>query len=406
MFTEKQLENYASIMVNYAVGNSKGIQAGETVLVIGNETSKSLYLKILQKIWEAGGNVIQQYYPTEAPRGNKSTTFFESIASEKQLDFAPKNMQTGLVKDVDHLLLIIANDNPTELKDIKAELIKRLSNSGDHFMKERRDAEMAGELTWTLCLYPTQAYADEAEMSLQEYFDEVANACYLNDDNPVNAWKLFKEENSSVKNYLDQLDIDKLHIQGEDADLWITVGENRKWLGASGRNIPSFEVFVSPDWRGTEGWINFNQPLYYGGKKISGIELAFEKGKVVSIKAKENEDTLRQMIEGNENADQVGEFSLTDSRHSKITKFMANTLFDENAGGKYGNTHIAVGASYRDAYSGDPSKMTEKDWENLGFNKCASVHTDIVSTSNRKVTAFLKNGKQEVIYKDGKFTFI
>ena len=406
MFTEKQLENYASIMVNYAVGNSKGIQPGETVLVIGNETSKPLYLKILQKIWEAGGNVIQEYYPTEAPRGNKSVSFFDSISSENQLDFAPKNMQSGLVKDVDHLLLIIANDDPTQLKDIEAGLVKRLSNSGDYFMKQRRDAEMAGELTWTLCLYPTQAYADEAGMSLQDYFDEVANACYLNDADPVNSWIAFKEENSAVKDYLDKLAIDKLHIEGEDADLWIKIGEHRKWLGASGRNIPSFEVFVSPDWRGTEGWIKFNQPLYYGGKKISGIELAFEKGKVITISAKENEDTLVQMIRGNENADQVGEFSLTDSRHSKIGKFMANTLFDENAGGRFGNTHVAVGASYRDSYSGDASKMTEADWENLGFNKCASVHTDIVSTADRKVTAYLKNGSDEVIYKDGKFTFI
>jgi len=146
--------------------------------------------------------------------------------------------------------------------------------------------------------------------------------------------------------------------------------------------------------------------LYYGGKKITGISLAFEKGKVTKIAAQENEDTLVQMIKENENADQVGEFSLTDSRHSKITKFMANTLFDENAGGAFGNMHIAVGASYRDAYAGDASKMTEDDWENLGFNKCAAVHTDIVSTTNRKVTAYLKNGKEEVIYKDGKFAFI
>lgn len=406
MFTDKQLKNYASVMVNYAVGNSKGVQAGETVLVIGNETSKPLYLEILKQIWAAGANVIQQYYPTEAPRGNKSKLFFDNITTDSQLDFAAKAMQSGIVKDVDHLLLIIANDNPTELKDVDAALIKRLNNSGTHFMKERRDAEMAGELTWTLCLYPTQAYADEAEMSLSAYFNEVANACYLNDEDPVTSWKNFKTANSNVKDYLDKLDIDKLHIQGEDADLWIQVGAHRKWLGASGRNIPSFEVFVSPDWRGTEGWVNFNQPLYYGGKKITGISLAFEKGKVTKIAAQENEDTLVQMIKENENADQVGEFSLTDSRHSKITKFMANTLFDENAGGAFGNMHIAVGASYRDAYAGDASKMTEDDWENLGFNKCAAVHTDIVSTTNRKVTAYLKNGKEEVIYQDGKFTFI
>lgn len=406
MFTDKQLSNYARAMVHYAVGNSKGVQPGETVLVIANETSKKLYLKVLEELWKAGANVIKEYHCTEAPRYNKSVTFFESIVNDEQLDFTPKNMQAGLMKDIDHLLFIIADDDPMALRNIDSSLVKRLTNTGDHFMELRREAEMRGEFTWTLCLYPTQVYAKEAGMTLQEYFDEVAKACYLNHDDPIASWRSFKQENTVVKNYLDALDIDKLHIKGKDVDLWISLGEKRKWLGASGRNIPSFEVFVSPDWRGTEGWIRFNQPLYYAGKKISGIELSFIRGKVASFSAKENEDALFQMITKNKNADKVGEFSLTDRRHSEIIKFMANTLFDENVGGKYGNTHIALGASYRDSYVGRMVDLKESEWLDLGFNKCKSVHTDMVSTTNRAVTAYSKNGKKEVIYKDGQFTFI
>jgi aminopeptidase len=98
----------------------------------------------------------------------------------------------------------------------------------------------------------------------------------------------------------------------------------------------------------------------------------------------------------------IGEFSLTDVRFSRIDKFMAETLFDENFGGKFGNTHIAVGNAYRDAFPGDPSKVSKEQWKEMGYNESV-VHTDIVSTENRTVTATFEDGTRKVIYKDGKF---
>src|SRR6185436_5737846 len=102
------------------------------------------------------------------------------------------------------------------------------------------------------------------------------------------------------------------------------------------------------------------------------------------------------------NADKIGEYSLTDGRHSRITKFMAETLFDENMGGKFGNTHLALGMSYRDTCVGNIAKMTEDEFKDLGFND-SSVHTDIISTTRRTVTAHLKDGSEKIIYKDGRF---
>jgi aminopeptidase len=103
-----------------------------------------------------------------------------------------------------------------------------------------------------------------------------------------------------------------------------------------------------------------------------------------------------------ENADKVGEFSLTDRRFSRITKFMAETLYDENVGGPFGNTHIALGKSYHDCYAGDPGGVAAAEWERLGFNE-SSVHTDIVSTTDRTVTATLRDGTEQVIYTGGEF---
>ena len=82
---------------------------------------------------------------------------------------------------------------------------------------------------------------------------------------------------------------------------------------------------------------------------------------------------------------------------------MATTLFDENVGGEFGNTHIALGNAYKDAFPGDISKVSDEEWSEMGYNSCPKVHTDIVSTTNRTVTAILGDNSERVIYKDGQF---
>ncbi|KKR86341.1 MAG: Thermophilic metalloprotease (M29) superfamily, partial [Candidatus Curtissbacteria bacterium GW2011_GWA1_41_11] len=200
---------------------------------------------------------------------------------------------------------------------------------------------------------------------------------------------------------LNGLTIESLHIEAEKTDLTIGIGKGRKWMGGTGRNIPSFEVFISPDWRKTHGKISFNEPLYMYGNLIKDVTLEFDHGRVVAASAKRGEKVLLEMLKV-ENADKIGEFSLTDKRLSRITKFMGETLFDENVGGKWGNTHLALGSVYKDSYPGDPSQVTEAGWKELGYNESV-IHTDIVATTHRTVTALLDSGKKHVIYKDGSF---
>jgi aminopeptidase len=130
--------------------------------------------------------------------------------------------------------------------------------------------------------------------------------------------------------------------------------------------------------------------------------LEFKKWVITKYSAKKNEKVLKGII-SIPNANKLGEFSLTDSRFSHITKFMWETLYDENVGGKYGNTHVAVGGAFNDALKWNIKNMKPKDFEKLWFNQSAE-HVDIVSTENRTVTAILKDGTKKVIYKDGKFT--
>jgi aminopeptidase len=243
--------------------------------------------------------------------------------------------------------------------------------------------------------------AAEAQLPIEQYWDQIIAACYLDEPDPPARWREVDAQISEQCRFLNGLEIDRLHVEGDDADLWLTLGERRKWIGGGGRNIPSFEVFTTPDWRGTEGRIRFSEPLYIYGSLIKGVELEFRDGRVSSARADESQPLLEQMI-STDGADRVGEFSLTDAQLSRITHFMANTLFDENAGGPYGNTHLAVGLGLRFCYDGDVASVSEEEWERLGFNK-SSVHTDIVSTTDRTVTAVMRDGSERVIYAGGQF---
>lgn len=390
------LEKYAHVLVRCALGGGKGIQPGEVVLLQVPECAKPMLLALQHAVLEAGGHYVTHYLPDGTERG-----FFER-ATDAQLTFFPEKLLQGRIDQIDHSVFIIAEHDKTELEGIPPARIMARSRAFKPYMEWRDAKEQQGRFTWTLALYGTESSAREAGLSLEAYWDEIIRACYLDLPDPVAKWRDSLAEVGRVKDALNALAIERVHVEAEGVDLWIGLGKERRWMGGSGRNIPSFEVFISPDWRATEGTIAFDQPLYRYGSLIEGIRLRFEKGEVVEAHATKGEEVLKAMLASDAGAKRVGEFSLTDVRLSRITRFMAETLFDENFGGEYGNTHIALGKAYTDSYPGDATSLTKEQWAEKGYNDSA-VHTDIVSTKNRTVTAFLGDGTTLVLYAQGRF---
>jgi aminopeptidase len=394
------LERYASVLVGFALGGGRGIRPGDVVRVVAAESAKPLYAELTKAVWRAGGHVIGAYQPDDDSQINISRDFFE-LASDAQLDHFNDRYIRGLVDQMDHQVSVLADSDPHALDSVDPARIMRNGVSMRPLLDWRGEKENAGRFTWTLGLYGTPAMAAEAGISLEEYWEQIIHACFLDAEDPIARWREVGEQVADSRRRLDALEIERLHVEGEDVDLRVGLGEQRKWLGGRGRNIPSFEIFTSPDWRGTEGWIYCNQPLYRYGNLVKGIRLKFADGRVVEASAEQNEPVLLEMI-ATEGADRLGEFSLTDRRLSRITRFMAHTLYDENVGGPFGNTHVALGRSYQDAFAGDPSDVPAERWAELGFND-STVHTDIVSTTDRVVTATLRGGRERVIYRDGEF---
>ena len=122
-------------------------------------------------------------------------------------------------------------------------------------------------------------------MTLRQYTDQIIKGCYLDKDDPVSEWADIHKNVIDIKKWLNSLKVKSFHIASENIDLTITPGERRKWAGVSGHNIPSFEVFLSPDWRGTEGTYFANLPSFRSGNYVEGVRITFAKGDAVKIEA-------------------------------------------------------------------------------------------------------------------------
>ena len=276
------LERYARVLVRFALGGGKGIKKGDTVYLCGSEATKPLFIAVRNAVLEAGGHVLLNYTPDGDDRYNFSADFFKR-AKDHQLDFFPDKFFRGLVDQIDHVLFILGDNNPHALSGIEPKKIMRRGVAMKQYLDWRREKEHQGKLSWSIALYGTPAMAKEAGMSIKTYWEQIIHACFLTEEDPIATWRKVYKEIDTYRNKLTRLSpgIEKLHVTGPDADLWITLGKNRKWLSGGGCNIPSFEIFTSPDWRGTNGWIKFNQPLYRYGTLVKGISLTFKDGKVV-----------------------------------------------------------------------------------------------------------------------------
>ena len=398
MLTAKQLDRYADILI-WGLRTSRATTLKRNdIFLIRFDLPALRLVEILQaKLLDMGMNPVLRLNGTPG----MERTFFEK-ANAKQLIFqlpGDKPFYTALNGSI----FLHAPESITHLSHIDPKKIGKAAIARKYIRDILNKREEKGFYSWTLCMLPTQELANHAGLSLEKYAGQVIKACFLNKSNPVQAWQEIYKKAASIKKWLNSLDIDYLHVASKHIDLEITLGDRRKWIGISGHNIPSFEIFVSPDWRGTKGVYYADQPSFRSGNLVEGARISFSKGKAVRVEALTGEGFIKKQLSMDMGASRLGEFSLTDKRFSKIDCFMANTLFDENHGGKNGNCHVALGSSYTDAYNGDKAKLTKRLKDRLGFND-STLHWDLVNTEKKQVTAHLKGGKTRVIYENGKFT--
>jgi aminopeptidase len=397
-FSESTIKKYCDVLLWALRKARKGPCRRNEIVMVRYELPALRLAEALQaRLLEAGMNPVLRVGMT--PRMEKQ---FYGKSNKRQLVFQPPG-EKELYEKLNGGIYLHAPDSLTHLAEVDSKKIGKAAVARKSLKDILDRREETGKFSWTLCLFPTAELAEQAGLSMDRYVDQVIKACYLDRKDPVAAWEETYRNALEIKRWLNHMRIERLHVESNHVDLQIIPGARRRWVGITGHNIPSFELFLSPDWRGTKGTYYADQPSYRNGNYVESVTLTFEKGKVVQSEAAKGGGFLAKQVAMDPGAARVGEFSLTDKRFSKIDRFMANTLFDENYGGKHGNCHLALGASYSDTYAGNVSSLTKDRKKKLGFNDSA-LHWDLVNTEDKRVTAYFKGGEKAVIYEKGMFT--
>ena len=398
MFSQKHLERYADVLWwGLMIARKTSFRKNDIILIRYHQPAIQLAEILYAKLIGRGYHVIQRMSATPVMEKH----FYQSSSSDQLVFLPPGDKQ--LMSRLNGSFFLSAPESITHLSDINPAKIGKTAVAQKTLRDILNRREARGSFSWTLCIFPTPELAAHAGLTLDQYARQVINACFLNKRDPVSQWQRIYDNAREIKKWLNSLSIKSLRIESDNIDLEVTPGEKRQWIGISGRNIPSFEIFVSPDWRGTRGEYFADQPSFRSGNLVSAVRLVFDKGKVVRVSADIGQEFVRKQLRMDNGADKLGEFSLTDKRFSRINHFMANTLYDENYGGKNGNCHIALGSSYSNTYAGDARRLNHPLKKKLGFNESA-LHWDLVNTEKKRVTACLSDGKTLTIYENGRFS--
>ncbi|MBI5210188.1 MAG: aminopeptidase [Elusimicrobia bacterium] len=396
IFSNAVLEKYADSLLWGLTMSRPGYKKGDVVLVRAGLAALPLAEALQARMLDRGWNPVLRTDLT--PGWEKG--FYQRSRKEQRAFLPPgeREFYAGL----HGLVALRAPESVTHLRDVDPKRISEAMVARKPVKDIMNRREEKGLFGWTLCLYPTLEPARLARMTLGGYARQIEKACFLDERDPLRRWREIHREVAEIKRKLRALKARTMRLESRRMDLEVTPGERRRWLGISGRNIPSFEVYTSPDWRGTRGVYYADLPSYRSGNIIEGLRVEFKAGRAVKVTARKGEVFARRMVGMDPGAAQVGELSLTDRRFSRIDRFMAETLFDENFGGRYGNCHIALGSSYTDAYDGDQASLTGSGRAALGFND-SSLHWDVINTEDKRVTATSPGGKTTTVYEDGRF---
>ena len=351
----------ARLLVEY----SRGVKRGQKVMIRGPSAAEPLLLELGRAVLRRGGHPMYRMAP------NRAAEVFFAEASEAQLAFLPDSAM-AVAKDADHYLNIVSETNTQALAgvDPKKQTI---------FQKANRPIQdyVLSKGQWTLALYPTEAYAQDAGMSLEEFEDFVYAACCVDKKDPVAEWKKAKAFQDRILRRL--RGADRIHIVAPDTDLTMRV-KGRRFLNCCGsHNMPDGEVFTGPVETSAEGCIRYTYPVCYRGREVVDVRLEFERGRVVKASAAKNEAFLRTMLATDDGATRLGELGI--GTNYGIQRFIKSILFDEKIGG---SVHLAVGRSYE---------------ETGGKNKSA-IHWDMICDL-RQGGRLEVDGK--VVQADGKF---
>jgi aminopeptidase len=363
-----RIDRYAELAVRVGAN----VQPGQLVDVVARVEHASVARAITREAYKAGATYVDVYYSDQHIR----RALIEGAADDV-LSWTPPWLLERAKQVGDERAAVVAltgDAEPNLLADLPGE---RVGKARMLELAEESNRQITEQLNnWTVIGVPNEGWAQQmfGEPDLDRLWGLVEYAVRLDEDDPVAAWRAHVARIGARARALDDLQIDEIHFKGPGTDLRVGLLPESRWQGCESvtaegipyvANMPTEEVFTTPDMRRAEGFVRSTRPLSLYGRVVKGLEVRFEGGKIVEVRAEEGAEVITGQLETDETASSLGEIALVDgtSRIGKTGLTFFDTLFDENA-----TCHVAYGGAYAEAVEGGVI---------AGVNT-SNVHTDFM----------------------------
>ena len=389
------LERFADLIVRFAAN----VRPGQIVAISTEPGKLELTRAVAERAYRAGAKFVDVMQFDLAVKRSRILH-----AAEDTLDYVPPWYGERVLALGEHRAARVALTGPSMpglLSDLDP---ARAGRDQLPFLRESAQVVNARTTNWTAVPCPTEPWALlvhpelEPAAALARLWDEVLHMCRLDEDDPVAAWTARQDVLSGVAERLTGHGFDALHFEGPGTDLRVGLLPTSRWISARFEtvggirhmpNLPSEEIFTTPDPLRVDGHVRSTKPLVAGGTIIRGLRARFEGGRAVAIEADEGGELLAQYAQRDDGAARLGEVALVDGegRIGPMETVFYDTLIDENAA-----SHVALGSAYEFTV-GEPD---------IGRINRSQIHIDfMIGSPEVDVTGLTANGDGVPVLRGG-----
>jgi aminopeptidase len=366
--SDPRINKFADILVDH----SAQIKPGDRVAIEATTAAEPLVRALVTAILERGGHP----YPL-LDLTDQDEIFF-AAAGDAQLDAIPP-FRVLAYEQFESRIRIHSSTNPRGLSGVDPGKQRRRQKALAPILEAQMRRGADRSFKWVTTLFPTEGYATEAGMPLQDFEDFVYRACHANQADPLAYWR---QVETGQRKIIERIQgHQQVVLRGPNVDLSLSI-QDRTFINCSGlNNMPDGEIYTGPVEDSLNGWVRFSYPAIYNGVMVEGVELTFVKGRVEKATAEKNQPFLLEMIDSDPGARHVGEFAI--GTNYEIDHFSRNILFDEKLGGTF---HMALGSGYPES----------------GSRNKSMIHWDMICGMKEDSEMIVD---KEVVYRNGKFIF-
>ncbi|MGI6523734.1 MAG: aminopeptidase [Bdellovibrionota bacterium] len=407
---EESLEKYARLLIRAGCN----LKADQELFIASDIANSDLVRKLVKEAYEQGAKDVIVRYTDEVVSkisyDSKPLAAFEIFPDWQAL------LQNGVAKRGAALLFITAED-PKAFAGVDQKKIATFRKAAHTACKDWRNGIDFGKNVWCIAGAASPAWAKQVFPNLTEakaiekLWQAIFTTTRVNTPDPIAAWKAHKNSFTVRKAWLNKQKFDRLHYKnslGTDITVGLTAASNWRDVGAETvdgtyffKNIPTEEIYTSPDRNRADGVVFSSMPLNHCGTLIENFSITFKDGRITDYRAEKGYDTLKEIIEIDEGAKHLGEVALVPYNNPirETGVLFLNTLFDENA-----SCHMAIGRGFPDCYSGG-LEMTKEELLAAGINDSVTHVDFMLGTKDLNITGIKSDGTEVAIFRNGDWAF-